>query len=230
MPALPTVANVLKYKITWTVEGDPLANTILHYHYTSGPPSDTDLTAFVVAMAAAVTAGLNAEYLASTTFSRHDVRDLSSDMGAVSGGTVDAIGTRAGSRLAPGTAALMNYGIRRSYRGGKPRGYWPIGASADVAATGFWTDAFVSEYGTAVADFIQAGIGSFGGMTVDNQCQVSYYGPPNRILTNPSTGRARTVSTRRDAPGGTGHPIVDIINTQEPTKVIGSQRRRNRNA
>lgn len=230
MPALPDIANVIKHSMHWAIEGDPLADTILHYHYTSGPPDDTDLTAYLVAMDAAVTADLAPLYQSGIQYLGSDVRDLSNDMGGRAVSSAAIAGTRTGTKLAPGSCALANYIIRRTYRGGKPRSYWPFGVSGDVATTGLWADAFVAAAQTGILDYLQTALATFGGMTIDTQCQVSYYGPPNRIITSGSTGRARTVSTRRDAPGGTGHPIVDTITNAIVSKVIGSQRRRNRNA
>jgi len=230
MGALPNVPNVIKLNIHWAVLGDPLADTILHFHYTSSPPDDADLGSFLTAVHTNVTSTLAPEYESGTQYVGSDVKDLSSPMGGRSTDATIIAGTRTGTRLAPATCALVNYAIRRSYRGGKPRSYWPFGVSGDVAATGFWADAFVTEYEEAVLTFVNNLIGTFGGFVVDNQCQVSYYGPPNKILTNPSTGRVRTVSTRRDAPGGTGEPLVDIIQNWTGSKIISSQRRRNRNA
>jgi hypothetical protein len=230
MPALPDVPGVLKVSLHWAIEGDPMADTILHFHYTGGVPSFDDVAGVASVVDGQVSATLAPEYQSGIQFLGCEVRDLSSPMGQRTETSVTTPGTRAGTRLAPGTCALSNYGISRTYRGGKPRSYWPFGVSADVAATGFWADAFVTEYQVAVETFFDGVIGSYSSITVDYQVQVSYYGPPNRVLTNPSTGRARTVSTRRDAPGGTGAPIVDRVASRTSSKIISSQRRRNRNA
>jgi hypothetical protein len=230
MGALPAVANVIKQRIFYTVEGDPMAVTILHWHYSSGAPSDPDLQAFSDAMATAAASGFLPLMNSGVTLDSLDARDISRNDGAYATSAVASAGTRTGSRLAPGTAAVVNYSIRQSYRGGKPRSYFPFGVSADVAATGLWADAFVAAVDSGLVTFLGAGFATFGDLVVDNYCAVSYYGPPNKLLTNPTTGRVRTVSTRRDAPGGTGHPLTYIINSHTTSKTIGSQRRRNRNA
>jgi hypothetical protein len=230
MPALPPVPNVIKSRLFWTIEGDPFAVTILFYHYTSAAPDDPDLSTMNTALNAAVTSDLPAMFQSGVTLEGNDSRDLSDPGGAYATITNPTPGTRAGTRLAPGTAAVSNYHVRQSYRGGKPRGYFPFGVGADVSTTGLWSDAFVTDADNAINSALNTVEDTFGGLTIDKQCVVSYYGPPNRVITNPTTGRARTVSTRRDAPGGTGHPLVYIITTRGVTKVIGSQRRRNRNA
>jgi hypothetical protein len=230
MPALPPVADVIKSRLFWTIEGDPMAVTILFWHYTSPAPSDADLASFVSNLADAAGTNLAALYQSGITLASADGRDLSAIDAAYATDSIDTPGTRTGGKLAPGTAAVANYSIRQSYRGGKPRSYWPLGTSTDVASTGFWADAFVTDYTTAVQALVTGTIGTTGDLVVDKQCVVSYYGPPNKVITNPTTGRARTVSTRRDATGGTGHPLVYDITAQNGSKVIGSQRRRNRNA
>lgn len=230
MPALPPVANVIKSRLFWTVEGDPMAVSILFFHYTSAPPDEGDLGTFTNDLLGAAITNLTGMFQSGVTLESVDSRDLSAMDGSYATVTDATPGTRTGGKLSPGTAAVVNYSIRQSYRGGKPRSYFPFGTSTDVAATGFWADAFVTAYEGAVANLITAAIGTFGGLIVDNQCVVSYYGPPNKVITNPVTGRARTISTRRDAAGGTGHPLVYTITGQNGSKIIGSQRRRNRNA
>lgn len=230
MGALPPVPNVIKSRIFWTIGGDANAFTILYYHYSSAAPDETDLTAYNTEFDTLNAASWGPEMTSDISYVGCDSRDLSSDMGAYAITSNTLVGSRSGGRLSPGTAALMNYKVHRHYRGGKPRSYFPLGSATDVASTGLWADAFVTEYSGVVEGFLVAVPNTYGSLVVDYQCNVSYYGPPNKILTNPSTGRSRTVSTRRDAPGGTGHPLVDQITARAGTKTIGSQRRRNRNA
>jgi hypothetical protein len=230
VPALPPVPNVIKARLFWTVEGDPMAVTILYFHYAGGAPDEGDLGSFLNAMDNAAQADLPGMFQSGVTYESSDVRDLSSITGSYVAVSNPTPGTRSGGKLSPGTAAVVNYAIKQSYRGGKPRSYMPFGTSTDVATTGLWADAFVTAYEGAVQSFISDSLGTYGGIDVDKQCVVSYYGPPNKVITNPTTGRARTVSTRRDAPGGTGAPIRYDITGQRGSKVIGSQRRRNRNA
>jgi hypothetical protein len=153
-------------------------------------------------------------------------RDLSSAMGAeVEAGGPNG-GTRAGSRLSPGTAVVVSHSISRHYRGGHPRTYLPLGCGPDVVAAGTWESTFVTAVDNAWGAFVAALIAGspYGALTITELVNVSFYGPPNVIITNPVTGRARTVSTVRHP------PIVDPITGHVTRALIGSQRRRNRDA
>jgi hypothetical protein len=109
----------------------------------------------------------------------------------------------------------------RRYRGGKPRGYWPLGTATDLQTRQTWTSDFTSAAVTILQNiYSQNNDQSADGCTITNQVNVSYYGPPNRIITG-STGRVRTVSTVRAV------PIVDSVTAVSINDRLASQRRRN---
>jgi hypothetical protein len=221
MPALPSPGLVIKANVNWGVDGDSQAQT-LHFFRYSGAPNPADLLTLAELIVSSGASWLQSLATSFTGMLGATVRDLSSDMGLeVSGGT-PWVGTRTGDRLSPGTAAVVGHTIRRHYRGGHARTYLPLGSGTDVASTGLWADAFVSAVDTAFGNFI--GELSPGGFDLGALCQVSYYGPPNRVITSPVTGRARTVSTVR------AEPIVNDITSSSTRKKIGSQRRRNKAA
>jgi hypothetical protein len=222
MPALPSV-NAIKLNVAWQVDADTLAQTI-HYWTFSGGAASADLASFA---AAAVSQGAshfgslvgNAVGMLSAT-----ARDLSSAMGQEGTGGSPWVGTRGTARLAPATAAVVSHFIGRHYRGGKPRTYLPAGVSADVVAAGTWDPAFVTAVESGWGAWVAALNGStYGALNITALSNVSYFGPPNRIITG-STGRVRTVSTVRST------PIVDRITGHTVRSIIGSQRRRNRDA
>jgi hypothetical protein len=216
---------VIKLNVNWGVEGDSMAQTIHFWSYTGGAPGAGDLTNFANQ---AVTSGMSAfQALCNDQVGMlgATARDLSSEMGVeVTAGT-PWVGTRGAALTPPGAALVISHVIARHYRGGKPRSYLPLGVGGDIATTGFWTDALVaaadSKWGEWTSDII--GGSPYGGLTITNIVNVSYYGPPNRTI-GALPGRVRTVSTRRDV------PIVDTITGHVARKVIGSQRRRNRDA
>lgn len=225
MPALPAVAAVVKTNLMWTVEGDASAENILFWHYTSGTPTAADLATFAAAIVTEADTAFNDLASNYTGVSSVIARDLASDMGAEAEAGTPWVGTAGTALLPPAAAAVVAHSISRHYRGGHPRTYLPIGVSASVATSGFWTDSFVTAVDSAWGSFVAAITGGspYGGLDIDKLVNVSYYGPPNRVVTS-STGRVRTVSTLRAA------PIVDTITGHVTRKVIGSQRRRNRDA
>lgn len=225
MPALPPVADVIKSQLVWSVEGDPMAVTNFFWHYTGGPPASSDLNTLCALMTTSGATEFAALMSDNMELLGANARDLSSDMANTGTSAASTGGSRTGGNLPPGTCALANYHQPRSYRGGKPRGYFPFGTATDVSAAGLWEGSFVTAYEGAVTAFVADIVGfTSASFDVDYQCNVSYYGPPNIVVTNPVTGRARTVSTRRSS------PIVTKISGWAGTAKIGSQRRRNKAA
>ncbi len=223
MPALPSPGSVVKCILDWGVEGDTLAQTVHYFEYSGGPPLASTCSAIATA---AVSNGLT-EYQAlandSTGILSATVRDLSSAMGAEATAGTPWVGTRGTALTPPSAAAVVSHSISRHYRGGHPRTYLPLGVAGDIATTGLWASAFTAAVDSAWGSWVAAMLGAYSGTTLSQLVNVSYYGPPNRIITG-STGRVRTVSTVRTV------PLVDVITGHVTRKNIGSQRRRNRDA
>lgn len=223
MGALPDVPGVVKLTLNWGVDGDVHAQTIHFARYTgtADAPACVALAEAAVSTAATEFQGLCTSF---TGVLSATARDLATDMGAEETAGAPWTGTRTGDRLAPGTAFVQSYAISRHYRGGHARNYFPFGSGTDVAATGLWADAFLTAAETAVINWFADWTGStYSAMVVGSHCQVSYYGPPNRVITG-STGRMRTVSSIRMP------PLVNDVRSSTGRKLIASQRRRNRGA
>ncbi len=223
MPALPSPGPIVKLNVNWGIEGDALGETVHYFRYSSGAPSAADLSTFATD---AVSTGLTqfqalcnnyVGMLAATA------RDLGSAMGNEATAGTPWVGTRGTALTPPAAAMVVSHSISRHYRGGHPRTYLPLGDAADIATTGFWTAGLVSAADTAWGNWANGLLSTFGSLVTTNIVNVSYYGPPNRIITG-STGRVRTVSTMRVT------PLVDNITGHAARKQIGSQRRRNRDA
>lgn len=222
MPALPPVAAI-KLNLNWTVDADTTAQTI-HFWTFSGSASSADLASF--AAAAVSQADTDFAPLCATTVgvASATARDLTSAMGNEAVGGSPWLGTRGSSRLAPATAAVVSHFIARHYRGGHPRTYLPAGIPSDIVAAGTWDPAFVTAVESGWGSWVAALNGSsYGSLNITALSNVSYFGPPNRTITS-STGRVRTVSTVRAT------PVVDRITGHTVRSIIGSQRRRNRDA
>lgn len=220
MPALPSPGAIVKLTIDWGVEADTLAQTVHYFQYGGGAPSAGTLS--TIANTAVANGATHFQALASNFVGMISAtaRDLSSAMGNESTAGTSWSGTRGTDLTPPAAAAVVSHSISRHYRGGHPRTYLPLGVAADIATTGLWSTGFVAAVDTGWGAWV-ASMAGVGGIT--NIVNVSYYGPPNRIITG-STGRVRTVSTVR------GTPIVDLITGHVTRRAIGSQRRRNRDA
>lgn len=223
MPALPNVPNVLKLNVNWGVEGDTVAETIHYFQYSSGAPSAADLSTFAndaVLNGATQFQGLANDHVGMNAAT---ARDLSSAMGNEATAGTPWIGTRGTALTPPSAAVVVSHSISRHYRGGHPRTYLPLGVSGDVTSGGVWAGALVTAVDTAWGAWVTSLVGTFGSLVVTKLVNVSFYGPPNRTITG-STGRVRTVSTVRAT------PLVDTVTGHVTRALIGSQRRRNRDA
>lgn len=222
MPPLPSPGNVIKANLLWGVEGDLTAETIHFFSY-SGAAGSGDLSTFASSLVSNADTQFAALVNTSSGMQSATCRDLATSMGAeVTAGT-PWTGTRSGGATPPAACVVVAHSIARHYRGGHPRTYLPVGSATDVVAAGTWNTTFLGDVDTAWGLFISGVIDTYGGLTIQNLVNVSYFGPPNRIITS-STGRVRTVSTMR------GVPIVDQVTGHVARKLIGSQRRRNRDA
>jgi hypothetical protein len=220
MPALPSPGSVVKITLDWGVEADTLAQTVHYFSYSGGPPSAATCSAIAsdaVAGAATHFQSLCSNFVGMISAT---VRDLSSSMGNEATAGTAWSGTRGTDLTPPSAAMVVSHSISRHYRGGHPRTYLPLGVAADIATTGLWSTGLTAAADTAWGDWVAGLIGTHGLTQLVN---VSYYGPPNRIITS-STGRVRTVSTVRAT------PLVDNVTGHVARRQIGSQRRRNRDA
>lgn len=223
MPALPPVPQVLKFNFHWTVDGDPLAQTIMYYHYTGGPPNAANCAAMGAQAVADGASQLASVCHTTVGMNKCVVTDLSSPTSAQGEGGSPWLGTEAGSLLPPGAAAVASYLIARRYRGGKPRNYFPFGVSGDLDSTGLWSGAAITAFETALDNFLGTMLASGIGCTLDRHVNVSYF-HGFTVVTSPTTGRARNVPTLRPS------PLVDTITGSTIPQFVGSQRRRNRDA
>lgn len=224
MPELPAVSSVLRYRLTWTQEGDTMAQTIHYYQYSGGPPSSANLATMAAAAVSAADTAFSGLMTASQGMTECEITDLSGPGYAQGSGGTPWVGTVSDERLSPGTAALVNHIIGRRYRGGKPRSYLPIGTAADVTTSGLWSSGALSSFAGSWGGWVAAVKASGSGCTVTQIVNVSYY-DGFTVVTSPTTGRARNVPKLRS-----GGPVVDVINAHDVPANIASQRRRNRNA
>ena len=220
MPALPSVPNVLRADLQFSIPSAGVIHTRFMFRYSGGPPNSTDATnlaADIYSPAAAMASFWDAE----TGLEGVEVTDLSSPSGGQGVHAQATVGTRAGGELTGGTAVLVNYLIARRYRGGKPRSYLPWFTSSDLANRDAWVSGSLTALDSALSTFFAAVIGlNSGTTTIEDHVNVSYY-EGFTVVTNPVTGRARNVPKVRTT------PEVDVITSFAVSPRPASQRRRN---
>jgi hypothetical protein len=154
-----------------------------------------------------------------TTLTSLTVTDLSDPAAAISVQAAAADGGLGGDELPASCAMLVNFKIKRRYRGGKPRIYVPTGVGGNLATPQTWSPTFLSAWS---ADFqnllsnIVNGINAWGsGAALVN---VSYYlGGEWKADQN---GNYHRVPTARSS------PHVDQVVSHAASSIIGQQRRR----
>jgi hypothetical protein len=218
MPALPTIPNVLKASLLWSVSSDVDVRTGLYFSYSGGAPNNASCSAFAAAAYAAF-GSFGEDWDVDTSLTGCEVIDLSS----ASGGVGLHSGTTVGNLQHPISGAscvLVNYQIARRYRGGRPRSYLPWGDQTTVGNRQTWGGTYIDGVTTHVGDAFAGIIGqTSGGTTISQHVNVSYY-EGFTVETSPSSGRARNVPTLRSS------PVVDTIVGFSVSTRIANQRRR----
>jgi len=221
MTPLPPVPGAIKSNLHWAIEGNVLAENILHFAYTGGPPSAGDCAAIATELVSVASAHMNALVASSVAMNQAEVTDLSSDMGATAFGGVTWDGTRGTDLVPPGACAVASHQIARRYRGGHPRTYLPFGISSDIDTTGLWKAASVTAFYDGFQGFITALDGfSAGSTTLSGFVCISYFS--GGVWTLFPSGAYKRIPTKRSS------PLVEPVLASSVNAVIGSQRRRNR--
>lgn len=220
MPPLPSVDHVIRVRPQFTLSdkvGQGLRYFIL---YSGGPPAVSDLEAFANTSDAAANTYLVPQLHDSCAYTGSIWEDLSSDTGAVYSSEVSHTGDLSADPLPAGTAFVVSYEIARRYRGGHPRGYWPLGDASYLSGNMTFTSGNVTTMLEAVTNYLSASYtGSSGSTTLEGQKAVAFY-QGFTVVTNPITGRARNVPTLLDT------PVVYPITAWIGRSYVASQRRR----
>jgi hypothetical protein len=222
MPTLPDVSKVVRVSLIASDAADLNVVTRFYISYTGTAPTSANLDSFGSTVANELDSHVKGLTKSGINYREIDLVDLSSPSAGAAAHAIDIDGTRSGTTLAAGTCCVVSYKIARRYRGGHPRGYWPVGTISDIETSQDWTDAFLSS--------VDSGLGSFftgvtanpwsGGGTLKH-VNVSYFHGFTSVE-DPITHRWRNIPTAR------GVPVVDEITQLIARKRFGSQRRRNR--
>lgn len=220
MPALPNVANVIRVALGFDLENVPVALTRFYIAFTGTAPTVANLASFNSAINSAMTADLASLLNSSSIITSIESIDLTSSTGAVDTSVTAVDGTRTGTVLPADTSLVASYTIARRYRGGHPRGYWPLGTATDLASNRSWSSSFVTAGNTGLTNFFAAVLaGGWTGSGTLTHVNVSYF-HGFTVVTNPLTGRARNVPTVRVT------PLQDVVTGIACKPSVGTQRRR----
>lgn len=209
---LPPVPNVIKATIEGVTSFLKNWNTLFHFLYTGGPPTEANL----VSLAAEVLSFFQTNFLPSTppstTIATAMVTDLSTVMMPTAVVTNSMPGTSTADKLPANCAVLFNWNVGMRYRGGHPRNYIYTGADENLLNESQWNTAFLDTMATAMNNFMgDLTDVTFGSTTIVEPVMVSYFGGV------PTIGG---VSQRRAV------PLVLPITMGRVNPFIASQRRR----
>jgi len=221
MPALPSVPTVIRagYRFGQSA-GEALGKVALHYAFTGGPPSVSDLIAMANTMQTAVGSHLAPLTPSSITWEDVELTDLTSSTSADGTSTGSThVGSRSGNTPPLSVCCMTRYQISRRYRGGHPRTYWPIGTEADFGTILDWSSSFITAVDAGIPALITACLAATSGSTsLTDLVNVSYF-HGSTPFTEPS-GRVRNIATLRTT------PVVDVISYGFAQSFYASQRKR----
>lgn len=215
LPDVPCVRCALDYTRTDGFTG----GSRFYLSYSGSAPSGANCTTLGTDIGTQWAAHLAYWITSNWTLTEVDVLDIATHTGASAATPVTHAGTNGGTPISSNAATVIEYGIARRYRGGKPRMYLPPASTSEMANDSTWVGADISAFATAFGAFIAAiealSIGSMGTLTHVN---LSYY----QGFTNHSntSGRSRAVPTYRAT------ALHDNVLSYIGKARIGSQRRR----
>jgi len=187
--------------------------------YAGPAPSAATLNTLAGDIAAAYGTHLQSGVSDAYSLSEIDILDISSETGASGTWSGDLVGGDSSNAGVVQSAVNVEFTIARRYRGGKPRMFFPPPGSDSILNTVQWTAAFVSDWNTAVAEFMAEVLAlTPGGLTALTHVNLSYY----QGFTNVTNSSGRT----RAAPKYRTTPLQDTITGYVTKPIMGSQRRR----
>lgn len=206
MPALPSVAQVIKIKETWSVGLDVDVLTHHYLHYSGAAPTNAELQTLCVGVGGSIGAHFLAQMDTATEIARIDAVDLSSPSSAIAFANIGSAGTNTNFKLDGSSGTNVQSVIARRYRGGKPRTCWPIGTAFDLGNRQQWSPTYITGFSTLHAAF-ESDVLSLtwtGGGTL-TFVSVSYFEGFTSVQ-NPVTHRWRNIPSLR-----VGGPVVDPV-------------------
>lgn len=220
MPTPPVVPEVIRFRLTGTLQdGDAWGNR-LYVLYTGSVPGAPSVLSFCESIASEWNSTWGHLLADGTLLTAVDGVDLSSTDGSGATADVSYAGGVAEGAMPNQVAANVRFDIDRRYRGGKPKAYVAGAPATAQANQSSWTTTFVNDMGTEWTAFNTAiGAMSAGGCDLTGIVNVSFYNGFTAVK-NDITGRYRNVPTYR------GSPLIDLVTSFTCDVVMGTQKRR----
>lgn len=220
MPPLPNVPKVVKVALRFTDGINVDIITRFYIQYSGTAPGNTDLDTYAAVVGGAFGSNLAGDLNEALSLIEVECIDLSSASSAAGTDASVIPGTATDAPVPVDAALVSSYVIGRRYRGGHPRGYWPLGQSTNLETPQTWKSAFVSGVHASLDGFFSdIRAAGWSGAGTLNHVNVSYF-HGFTVVTDPTTGRARNVPTVRAT------PLIDTITSRVERIRIGTQRRR----
>ncbi len=218
LPATPSGVVAIDHK--FTIGANANVNSRLKFAYSSATPSAAALTSLAAAVQGAWDTNMKAWLMNAFVLNEIVCQDLANPANPVGLWSGTDAGSRTGGVNDAGVCVVAQYPITRRYRGGHPRGYWPLLGSGDLATAGTWNGTVLGNLTTALRAYIAAIKAlTAGGFTITNQVSVSYFSGPVYPAV-PAGTRQHSFSAMRAT------PVIDIVGTPTVSVRPGSQRRR----
>ncbi len=222
MAPLPNVPSVIRTALKGSAGGGEKWLTRFYSSYPGGAPNASQMATFNNGIIAAFESRLQFYMSSNKTLDSVESTDLTSSSATQLETSAGVAGTSSGVALPLMACVVASYGIARRYRGGHPRGYWPIGVQGDLATSGEWSTASLAIFTGEIGSFFNDVHSIIWGVSeITQHVNVSYY-EGFTVVIDPVTGRARNVPKLR-----VPSPLIDNVVSVVARPIVGTQRRRN---
>lgn len=189
--------------------------------YTSGAPSQSQLTALANSVSTYWGANLGQDMVSQLALQTVTCQDMATSDGQVGVNTTNVPGQATTLHPLPAeTAFLINFKIAQHYRGGHPRIYLPLGSDETLADALHWDANFAAAVGNHFASFISSVTTGASGILGLKHVAVSIFSG-HQPAKNPGVWDPVNVPAPR--PGGpVSYPVMGYVGAVKPA----SQRKR----
>lgn len=171
----------VRCRLIWKASTNNFSGTRFYLRYTGTPPDGPTCSAFATTIASAAASAFSGHTHNSIAINEVDVLDITTTTGASGQAGSGVVGTLGNPPLPLSTAFNCEYGIAQRYRGGKPRGYFPLGDSGSLVDAAHWSETNRKTFETAVATFFDdVQTGAPTSMSTVQHTNVSFYDGINK--------------------------------------------------